>query len=397
MQFKTLKEINVINKKVLVRVDLNVPLDSAGDIADDKKIRAILPTLNYLIDQKAKIVLISHLGRPNGEIIEFFRMDKVAERLSQLLGKEVKKIDECVGEKVNNYKKTIDQDEIFLLENVRFHKEETSKDPQERAEFAKKLAEHMDIYINDAFADSHRQHTSVYDITNFLPSCAGLLMEKEVTMLSKALNPEKPFHVLFGGSKISTKIPLLNKLLHKADRILLGGAMIFTFYKAKGYNIGKSLIEEDKVNLAILLMKNEKIMLPKDIVIVNILEENAESKVVPYNEIPGQSIGLDIGPVTIKEFKETLKQAKTILWNGPLGKFEWKKFANGTNEIAKFLSTLKSTVIVGGGDTVAAIDRLGLANNFTHVSTGGGAAIEFLEGNILPGIKALEENMEKFK
>lgn len=395
MEFKTLKEMDLTDKKVLVRVDLNAPLDNAGDVVDDKKIRSIIPTIKHLMDYKAKIILISHLGRPDGEVIEFFRMNKVTERLSQLLGKEINQIDDCIGKKVENYLKTMQEDEIFMLENVRFHKEETDIKDQIREEFAKRLAEHIDIYVNDAFAVSHRKHASVYDITKFLPSCAGLLMEKEITMLSRVLNPERPFHIILGGLKISTKLPLLHHLIHKADKILLGGAMIFTFYKAKGYEVGKSIFEEDKINLATILMKNEKIVLPKDIAVVEDNREDAKYTIVDYDKILPHHFGFDIGPTSIAEYKEILKNAKTIFWNGPLGKYEWKNFSKGTNEIAQFLANLPVTKVVGGGDIVAAINKIGLAGKFTHVSTGGGAAMEFLEGIKLVGIKALEENKQK--
>jgi len=394
MPFRTLNDFNFDNKKVLLRVDYNVPLDALGNIESDKRISASVPTIKFLVKHNAKVIIISHLGRPEAAEKEL-RMNKVAERLSSLIGRPVKKLDKCTGRIIEDYISDMEPGDVIMLENIRFYPEETSPDDLTRENFAQKLSSLADYYVNDAFAVSHRKNASVYDITKFLPSAAGLLMEKEISMLSKILNPDKPFYAIIGGVKISDKISVINNLLNKADKILLGGAMIFTFYKSKGYEIGKSIVENDKLNLATLLIKNPNIVLPKDVVVAKDNREDAEYKTVDYNKmIPGY-IGLDIGPKTIEEYKGILKNAKTIVWNGPLGRFEFKNFSKGTNEIAKFLATLKANVVVGGGDTGSAVAKLGIAEKF-FVSTGGGAALEFLEGTKLPGIKALEVNYEKF-
>ncbi len=395
MPFKTLNDFNFDNKKTLVRVDFNVPLDEQGNITSDKKISASVPTIKFLVKHNAKVIIISHLGRPK-TVEEKLKTNKVAERLSSLLGRPVKKLDDCVGKIIEDYISDMSPGDIIMLENVRFYPEEKHVDELTRDNFAKKLSELADVYVNDAFAVSHRKQASVYDITKFLPSCAGLLMEKEINMLNKILNPEKPFYVIIGGVKISDKIAVINNLLHKANKILLGGAMIFTFYKAKGYETGRSIVEDDKVNLATILMKNPNIILPKDIVIAQDNRADAKYTIVDYDKIISGYIGLDIGPKSIEEYKEILKDAKTIVWNGPMGKFEFKNFSKGTNELAKFLATLKADIIIGGGDTGSAIAKLGIAEKF-FISTGGGATLEFLEGVKLPGIKALEENYEKFK
>lgn len=395
MPFKTLKDFNFDNKKVLLKVDFNVPLDEQGNITSDKKISASIPTIEFLVKHNAKVIIISHLGRPKGKE-EKLKMDKIAARLESLIGRKVKKLDDCIGKIVEDYISDMQPGEIVMLENVRFYPEEISPDDLTRERFAEKLAKLADIYVNNAFAVSHRKQASVYDITKFLPSCAGLLMEKEINTLSKILNPEKPFYAIIGGIKISDKIAVINNLLNKANKILLGGAMIFTFYKSKGYETGRSIVENDKIHLATLLMKNPNIVLPKDVVIAQDNREDAKYTIVDYNKIIPSYIGLDIGPKTIEEYKEILKDAKTIVWNGPMGKFEWKNFSKGTNEIAKFLATLKAHIVIGGGDTGSAIAKLGIAEKF-YISTGGGAALEFLEGAKLPGILALEENFEKFK
>lgn len=395
MPFKTLKDFNFDEKRVLLRVDFNVPIDENGNIDSDKRISAAIPTIKYLIEHNARIIIISHLGRPE-EKEEILKMNKVAERLSDLLKRKVKKLDDCTGKIVEDYISDMDPGNIIMLENIRFYKEETHVNDLTRENFAQKLSKLGDIYVNDAFAVSHRKNASVYDITKFMPSAAGLLMEKEINTLSKILNPEKPFYAIIGGLKISDKIAVIHNLLNKADKILIGGAMIFTFFKAKGYQVGRSIVEDDKLNLATILMKNPNISLPKDIVAAENNEECSSYKIVDYNKIPSGDIGLDIGPKTIEKYKEILKDAKTIVWNGPLGKFEWKNFSKGTNEIAKFLATLNATIIIGGGDTENAISKLGIAEKF-FVSTGGGATLEFLEGIKLPGIQALEENYKKFK
>lgn len=394
MPFHTLKDFSFNDKRVLLRVDFNVPLDKNGEIESDNRIVAAIPTIKYLIENNAKLIIVSHLGRPENREKKFM-MDKIAKRLSTLIGKKVKKLNDCSGSIIEDYISDMEAGDIIMLENIRFYPEETSMDDSKRENFAKKLSSLAEIYVNDAFAVSHRKNASVYDIAKFLPSCAGLLMEKEINMLSKTLNPEKPFYVIIGGVKISDKIAVINNMLNKANKILIGGAMIFTFFKAKGYVIGSSIFEEDKINLATLLMKNPNIVLPKDIVAAENNEEDSDYEIVDNNKIPPGYMGLDIGPKTIELYKEILSNARTIVWNGPLGKFEWKKFSKGTNEIAKFLATLDADVIIGGGDTENAISQLGLSEKF-FISTGGGACLEFLEGLKLSGIAALEENYKRF-
>lgn len=394
MPFHTLKDFSFNDKRVLLRVDFNVPLDKNGEIESDNRIVAAIPTIKYLIENNAKLIIVSHLGKPENREKKLM-MDKIAKRLSTLIGKKVKKLNDCSGSIIEDYISDMEAGDIIMLENIRFYPEETSMDDSKRENFAKKLSSLAEIYVNDAFAVSHRKNASVYDIAKFLPSCAGLLMEKEINMLSKTLNPEKPFYVIIGGVKISDKIAVINNMLNKANKILIGGAMIFTFFKAKGYVIGSSIFEEDKINLATLLMKNPNIVLPKDIVAAENNEEDSDYEIVDNNKIPPGYMGLDIGPKTIELYKEILSNARTIVWNGPLGKFEWKKFSKGTNEIAKFLATLDADVIIGGGDTENAISQLGLSEKF-FISTGGGACLEFLEGLKLSGIAALEENYKKF-
>jgi len=384
---KTLKDFNFENKRVLIRVDFNVPLDNHGHVKDDSRIRKTLPTIQYLLDKKAKIILMSHLGRPDGKVVEEMRLDSVAVALSNLLelDGQVAKLNDCINV-------TIPSAKLVLLENLRFYPEEEKND----REFAKKLASLADIYINDAFAVSHRAHASVAAITEFLPSGMGLLFEQEVKMLSLD-NPKKPFTAIMGGSKISTKIGVIENMLKKVDYLLLGGAMIFTFYKAQGHNIGKSLVENDKVDLAKKLLGNRKIILPIDIVIADRIDANAQTRIVPADKIPDGWIGLDLGPETVKNFEGILKKSKTIIWNGPLGYYEIDKFAESGEKIALFMTTLKATTVVGGGDTGAIIDKLKIENKLTFVSTAGGASLEYLEGKKLPGIKALEDNAKNFK
>ena len=394
-KFFTLNDMEVKGKRVLVRVDFNVPLDKqTNDVADDKRIRESLPTIKYLIDRNAKLILCSHLGRPDGKIVDSLRMDKVAMRLQQLLNKNVKKLDDCVGDYVKDEVSRMGNGYIIVLENLRFHAEEEANDEK----FSKQLAELADLYVNDAFGTCHRAHASTYGVTKYLKSAAGLLVEKELTIMGKALeSPDRPFIAILGGVKISDKIKLVENLLAKVDKLLLGGAMIFTFYKAQGKNIGNSKMDEEGIELAKKLLKNNKIALPVDVVVADMFDANADSKIVDANHIPNEWLGLDIGPATIKDYKDILKNAKTVVWNGPLGVFEFDKFANGTKEIADFLSKLKATTIVGGGDSAAAVEKFGYAGKLTHVSTGGGASLEFFEGKKLPGIEALEKSYQKFK
>jgi phosphoglycerate kinase len=381
---RTIKDFDFSGKKVLVRTDFNVPLDDRGGITDDSRIKASLPTINEILKQNPKqVILMSHLDRPKGDVIENLRMDKVAQRLEELLEKKVSKLDDCVDIEIPD-------GQIILLENLRFHKEEK----ENNEEFAKKLASSAELYVNDAFGTCHRKHASVHAITKFLPSAAGLLVEKEVSIMGKVLEkPERPFIAIIGGVKLETKIPVIENFLKKVDKILIGGAMAFTFYKAMGLGIGKSVLDKEQVGTAKKLLEKakEKIVLPVDIIAANELSEKASSSVVAHNKIPNDWMGVDIGPETLEKFSEILKKAKTIVWNGPMGAFEIKEFAHGTNKTAKLLSKLKATTIVGGGDSAAAVKQLGLIEKMTHVSTGGGASLEFLSGKKLPAIEVLEK------
>ncbi len=394
-KFFTLNDLDGRGKRVLVRVDFNVPLDKkTNDVADDKRIRETLPTIKYLVERDAKVILCSHLGRPDGKIVDSLRMDKVTERLQQLLNKKVKKLNDCVGHYVKEEISKMKDGDVVILENLRFHPEEEANDEN----FSKQLAKLAELYVNDAFGTCHRAHASTYGVTKYLKSAAGFLVEKELSIMGKALeNPDKPFIGILGGVKISDKIKVIENLLTKVDKLLIGGAMIFTFYKAQGKNVGNSKVENDYMDLAKNLLQNKKIILPIDVVIADNFDANANSKIVDIDNIPNYWMGLDIGPKTIENYKEILKNAKTVVWSGPLGVFEFDKFTNGTKEIAKFLSTLKATTIVGGGDTAAAVEKFGFADKLTHVSTGGGASLEFLEGKKLPGLQALEESYRRFR
>ena len=387
MKKKTVKDINVTGKRVLVRVDFNVPL-AEGKVADDTRLRAALPTIQYLLDQGAKVILMSHLGRPKGKVVEELRMDPVAERLSELLGRPVRKLDDCVGDAVKAAVAEMRPGDVILLENTRFHPEERKNDPQ----FAKKLAELADVFVNDAFGTAHRAHASTVGVAQYLPAVAGLLMEKELNFLGKALeSPERPFVALLGGAKISDKIGVIENLLTRVDALLIGGGMANTFLKAQGYEVGQSLVEDESLGVAKELLERagEKLILPVDAVVADRFAADAASKAVPVDEVPPDWRILDIGPRTVELFKEKLAEARTVVWNGPLGVFEFPKFAAGTEAIARFLADLEATTIIGGGDVVAAVRRAGVADRITHVSTGGGAALEFLEGKELPGVAAL--------
>ena len=387
MNKKTVKDINVTGKRVLVRVDFNVPL-AEGKVADDTRLRAALPTIQYLLDQGAKVILMSHLGRPKGKVVEELRMDPVAERLSELLGRPVRKLDDCVGDEVKAAVAEMRPGDVILLENTRFHPEERKNDP----DFAKKLAELADVFVNDAFGTAHRAQASTVGVAQYLPAVAGLLMEKELNFLGKALeSPERPFVALLGGAKISDKIGVIENLLTRVDALLIGGGMANTFLKAQGYQVGQSLVEDESLGVAKELLERagEKLALPVDAVVADRFAADAASKAVPVDEVPPDWRILDIGPRTVELFKEKLAEARTVVWNGPLGVFEFPKFAAGTEAIARFLADLEATTIIGGGDVVAAVRRAGVADRITHVSTGGGAALEFLEGKELPGVAAL--------
>ena len=385
-------------KKVLVRVDFNVPLDENGQITDDTRIRAAVPTISYLINNSSKVILAAHFGRPKGSVNEKMRLTPVAERLSKILNKKVSLSESCIGEDAISLSNSLQNGDVLLLENVRFFSEEEKND----LDFAKKLASIADMYVNDAFGAAHRAHASTEGVTEFLkPSVAGFLLEKELKYLQGAINnPIRPLAAIVGGSKVSSKIGVLDSLLDKCDKIIIGGGMIFTFYKARGLNVGKSLVEEDKLQLARDLEekarnKGVELLLPSDVVLANEFSSNAESKISDINSINGDWMGLDIGPDSIKLFQKSLDDCKTIIWNGPMGVFEFDKFANGTNAIAKTLAELSSNsnacTIIGGGDSVAAVEKAGLADKMSHISTGGGASLELLEGKTLPGVAALDE------
>ena len=386
-------------KKVLVRVDFNVPLDDNGAITDDTRIRAAIPTIKYLVDNSAKVILAAHFGRPKGKVNEKMRLTPVAERLSAIISKKVVLSNSCIGDDALSLSNKLENGDIMLLENVRFYPEEEKND----SNFAKELASIADMYVNDAFGAAHRAHASTQGVTEFLtPSVAGFLLEKELKYLQGAIdNPIRPLAAIVGGSKVSSKIGVLDSLLDKCDKIIIGGGMIFTFYKARGLDVGNSLVEEDKLELAKNLeekaqSKGVQLLLPSDVVLADSFSPTANSKISDINNISGDWMGLDIGPDSIKLFQDALSECKTIIWNGPMGVFEFDKFANGTNAIALTLSQLSSNsdvcTIIGGGDSVAAVEKAGLAEKMSHISTGGGASLELLEGKVLPGVAALDES-----
>jgi phosphoglycerate kinase len=391
MQKQTIRDIDVSGKKLLIRVDFNVPLDKNLNITDDVRIRAALPTIRYAIDAGAKkVILMSHLGRPKGKVVDEMRLDPVAERLKELLGEPVLKLSDCIG---NNIREALadSSEKVVLLENLRFHSEEEKNNPS----FAKELASLADIFVNDAFGTAHRAHASTEGVARYLPAVAGLLLEKEINYLGTMMqNPVKPFVVILGGAKVSDKIGVIENLLSRADAILIGGGMAYTFLKAQGVNIGKSKLEQDKLEIAANLLnkakqRNVRIILPVDHVVTDSIEPVGKTEVVV--DIPEEAIAVDVGPNTIEEMKAVLKDAKTVVWNGPLGIFEVDAFSTGTKAIAEYLASLDATTIIGGGDTSAAVSKFRLENKMTHISTGGGASLEYLEGKNLPGIAVLKE------
>nr|7ZY7_A Chain A, Phosphoglycerate kinase [Chlamydomonas reinhardtii]7ZY7_B Chain B, Phosphoglycerate kinase [Chlamydomonas reinhardtii] len=393
-----LHKADLEGKRVFVRADLNVPLDKATlAITDDTRIRAAVPTLKYLLDNGAKVLLTSHLGRPKGGPEDKYRLTPVVARLSELLGKPVTKVDDCIGPEVEKAVGAMKNGELLLLENVRFYKEEEKNEP----EFAKKLAANADLYVNDAFGTAHRAHASTEGVTKFLkPSVAGFLLQKELDYLDGAVsNPKRPFVAIVGGSKVSSKITVIEALMEKCDKIIIGGGMIFTFYKARGLKVGSSLVEDDKIELAKKLeemakAKGVQLLLPTDVVVADKFDANANTQTVPITAIPDGWMGLDIGPDSVKTFNDALADAKTVVWNGPMGVFEFPKFANGTVSIANTLAGLTPKgciTIIGGGDSVAAVEQAGVAEKMSHISTGGGASLELLEGKVLPGVAALDE------
>ena len=393
MSKKTVRDIDLKGKKVFVRCDFNVPMDENQNITDNRRIVAALPTIRYLIEQNCKIILSSHLGRPKGEVKPEFSLAPVAKELSKLLGQEVLMAKDVIGESAKSLAANLQEGQVMLLENVRFHREETDNDP----EFAKQLASMAEVFVNDAFGTAHRAHASTEGVSHYLPSVSGFLIEKELKFLGDALNnPERPFVAILGGAKVSDKIGVIDSLLEKVDTLMIGGGMAYTFFKAQGYEVGNSLCEPDKCELALSLMekaknKGVKLMLPVDTKIGREFKPDTESKTVAWTEIPEGWEGFDIGEKTIEMFKNELKTAKTVVWNGPLGLFEFDQFAIGTNEIAHALAEIDATTIIGGGDSAAAVEKAGLADKMTHISTGGGASLEFLEGKKLPGIECLQD------
>lgn len=388
---------DVSGKRALMRADFNVPLDNSGNITDDTRIRAALPTIQDLLDKGAKVILSSHLGRPKGQVNEKMRLTPVAQRLSKLLGQPVAKPDDCIGDAVAAAVAGLQNGQALLLENVRFHPEEEKNDPG----FAQALAANADLYVNDAFGTAHRAHASTEGVTRYLkPAVAGFLIEKELQYLQRAVeSPQHPLAAIIGGSKVSSKITVIETLLEKVDKLLIGGGMIFTFYKARGFSVGKSLVEDDKLDLAQSLeakaqARGVQLLLPTDVVVADNFATDAQAQTVAVENIPDGWMGLDIGPDSVQAFQSALGDCKTVVWNGPMGVFEFDQFARGTEAIASTLADLTkqgATTIIGGGDSVAAVEKVGVADQMSHISTGGGASLELLEGKALPGITALDE------
>ena len=390
---KTVKDVDVRSKRVLVRVDYNVPLDANGNVSDDKRITASLPTINYLLEQGARIILCSHLGRPKGEVKKEFSLAPVAKRLKELLPNvNIYFASDCIGEEAQQKAAALKDGEILLLENLRFHKEEEKNDP----EFAKKLASLAEIYVSDAFGTVHRAHASTAGVAAYLPAVAGFLIGKELSIMGGALeNPERPFVAILGGAKVADKIGVITNLLNKCDTLLIGGGMAYTFFKAMGYEIGDSLLDAESIDLAKQLMetakqKGVKLLLPVDTVVAKAFAADAEHMTVASNAIPAGWQGLDIGEKTRELFAAEIKNAKTVIWNGPMGVFEFPEFAKGTEAVAKACAECGGTTIIGGGDSASAVKKLGYADKMTHISTGGGASLEYLEGKELPGIAVIQ-------
>ena len=396
---KRMEDVNVNGEKVLVRCDFNVPMDKEGNVTDDTRIRAALPTIEYLLDHQAAVILMSHLGRPKGEPNPKYSLAPVAKRISELIKRPVIFADDdmVTGEKAVEKAGALKPGEVLLLQNLRYRKEEEKND----SSFSKELSQLGTVYVNDAFGTAHRAHCSTTGLADYLPAAMGFLIEKEVRFLGKAIeNPEKPYVAILGGAKVSDKIGVIENLLDKVNTLLIGGGMAYTFLKAKGYEIGNSLLEADKLELAESLMekaasKKVKLILPSDTVSASEVSENAEYQTVAIDQIPENGIGVDIGPETIALFKKHIDNAKMIVWNGPMGVFEIEAFSKGTRSIAQALSECEATTIIGGGDSAAAVEQMGFAERMTHISTGGGASLEFLEGKVLPGIEAIPEKTNK--
>ena len=390
---KTVEDIDVAGKRVLVRSDFNVPFDGEGNISDPKRINEAMKTIKYLVDHKAKVILCSHLGRPKGEFNMKYSLAPVAAYLSKALGQEVKMAKDVIGESAKSIAASLQDGEVELLENVRFHKEEEKNDPA----FAKELASMAEIYVNDAFGTAHRAHASTAGVADYLPAVCGYLIQKEISIMGGALaDPKRPFVAILGGAKVSDKIGVINNLIDKVDTLIIGGGMAYTFMKSLGYSIGTSICEDDKVEMAKDMMAKAKekgvaFLIPEDTVIADKYDANAESKIVPSDSIPDDWMGLDIGPKTREKFAAAIKNAGTVVWNGPMGVSEWEKFAAGTIAVANAVAESGAISIIGGGDSAAAVEKLGFADKMTHISTGGGASLEFLEGLVLPGIACLNE------
>jgi phosphoglycerate kinase len=392
MNKKTVRDIDLKGKKVFCRVDFNVPMKD-GEITDETRIRAALPTIEFLVEKGAKVILASHLGRPKGEVVEELRLTPVAARLGELLGKDVKKVDEAHGAEAEAAANSLQDGDVLLLENVRFYAGEENNDP----ELAKAFASLADVYVNDAFGAAHRAHASTEGIAKHIPAVAGLLMEKELDVLGKALsNPERPFTAIIGGAKVKDKIGVIDNLLEKVDNLIIGGGLAYTFVKAQGHEVGKSLLEEDKIDLAQSFMdkakeKGVKFYMPEDVVVADDFSEEANTEVVDIDSIPADWEALDIGPKTRDTYRSVIEESKLVIWNGPMGVFELSVFANGTKAVADALATSDAYSVIGGGDSAAAVEKFDLADKMSHISTGGGASLEFMEGKQLPGVVALNE------
>ncbi|MGB8706527.1 MAG: phosphoglycerate kinase [Dehalococcoidia bacterium] len=392
MAKKTIRDIEVKGKRALVRVDFNVPLDiKTGAISNDSRIRAVLPTIKYLVEHKAKVIICSHLGRPDGKVVEGLRMAPIAQRLSQLINLPVSTASDCIGTDVEKAVNNLKSGDILLLENLRFHAEEEANDPS----FAQALAKLADIYVDDAFGTAHRAHASTVGVAKYLPAVAGFLMEKELEALGSLLtSPEHPFSALLGGAKVSDKIGLIQNILGKVDLLLIGGGMAATFLKAQGYEVGLSLVEADKLGLAKELIEAAKrnggaLFLPTDVIVASSISPEAKGEAVGVNNIPANKNIVDIGPQTVELFSQKIRQCRTVFWNGPMGVYEIEQFATGTKAMAELLANSKATTIIGGGSTTEIVEEMNLANKMTHVSTGGGASLKFLEGKSLPGVGVL--------